>query len=47
VTGASGLVSVGGIDELGNDVPNNDVTVMKENCEFCGNTEADAPADVD
>lgn len=27
VMGASGLVSVGGIDELEKDVPNNDVTV--------------------
>jgi hypothetical protein len=47
VIGASGLVSVGGIDELCKDVPNSDVTVTKENCEFCVNSGADEPVDVD
>ena len=34
VVAASGLVSVGGIDGLGKDVPNNDDTVTYEYIEF-------------
>jgi hypothetical protein len=46
VIAASGLVSVGGVDELW-DVPNSDDTVRKENCGFCVNTGVDEPVDVD
>jgi hypothetical protein len=46
VVAASGLVSVGGVDELW-DVPNSDDTVRKENCGFCVNTGVDESVDVD
>jgi hypothetical protein len=45
VAAVSGLVSVGGVDELW-DVPNSDDTVRKENCGFCVNTGVDEPVDV-